>query len=269
MKPFKSWKSFWDFSCEVKRKNRFLYDDATSDFLETLFATSKKKEKIIQKETILWRAQIGGIERETKDIDGNVITIEEGPLQPKRMKPLANMFIEGRANPRGISYLYLSDHKETALAEVRPWLDVKISIGQFKVLEELKIMDCAVSTKSRIIYFIEPEPKKKELSVWSHIDEAFSKPVNPNDNIIDYIPTQIIAELFKSKGYHGLSYKSSCGEGLNYVLFDLNVVKQLNCFLYETKEIKFKFSECANPYFVKGNKTIRNVITSFITDNKG
>ena len=43
------------------------------------------------------------------------------PLDP--MKFLMDKAREDRASPRGIPYLYLSNRKETALSEVRPWLD--------------------------------------------------------------------------------------------------------------------------------------------------
>lgn len=38
------------------------------------------------------------------------------------MKPLSNSASEGRANPKGIPYLYVATDKETAMSEVRPSL---------------------------------------------------------------------------------------------------------------------------------------------------
>jgi RES domain-containing protein len=42
------------------------------------------------------------------------------------MKPIPKWQGEGRANPRGIPVLYLATHRETALAEVRPWIGAVI-----------------------------------------------------------------------------------------------------------------------------------------------
>lgn len=97
----------------------------------------------------------------------------------------------------------------------------------------------------------EPPPKDREQSVLNHIDKAFAKPVNPSDDIADYVPTQIIAELFKSEGFDGITYRSSLGDGHNIALFDLDVAELINCFLFEVKSVKFNFDEAANPYFVR------------------
>ena len=48
---------------------------------------------------------------------------------PNRMKPLVNKAIEGRINPKGIPYLYLSTKKETAMSEVRPWIGAAIALS--------------------------------------------------------------------------------------------------------------------------------------------
>ncbi|MFZ0569740.1 MAG: RES domain-containing protein [Rhodomicrobium sp.] len=44
------------------------------------------------------------------------------------MKPIPNWLSEGRANPRGIPYLYLASTRDTALAEVRPWIGSHITV---------------------------------------------------------------------------------------------------------------------------------------------
>ena len=56
-----------------------------------------------------------------------------------------------------------------------------------------------------------------------------------------YVPTQIIAELFKSNGFNGVFYKSALSEGLNLVLFDINAATMVNCFVFSVREIKFSF----------------------------
>ena len=85
-----------------------------------------------------------------------------------------------------------------------------------------------------------------------HIDEAFARPVTPADDLADYAPTQIIAELFKVHGFDGIAYRSSLGPGHNIALFDLDAANLTNCFLWQVEAVKFKFEEAANPYFVRG-----------------
>ena len=71
------------------------------------------------------------------------------------------------------------------------------------------------------------------------------------DDTAEYVPTQILAELFRSKGYDGVAYKSAFGaDGYNIALFKIDSAVQLNCFLYKATKIDFDFSESANPNFI-------------------
>jgi len=76
-------------------------------------------------------------------------------------------------------------------------------------------------------------------------------PVSLTDQKAEYVPTQVIAELFKNNGADGIMYRSAVGKGLNVVLFDLATAEIVNCFLYEAAELSFNFGEIANPYFVR------------------
>ena len=170
---------------------------------------------------------------------------------PERMKPLRDRALEGRANPKGISYLYVSDNKETALSEVRPWLGSLISLAQFKILRNLTIVHCWTEDRPRRIFFKGIPPEEWDKVVWFDVDRAFSTPVTASDQLAEYVPTQIIAELYKVHGFDGIAYRSAFGRGHNFVLFDIDCVDLINCSLYEVKDISFQFHEAANPYFIK------------------
>jgi hypothetical protein len=98
----------------------------------------------------------------------------------------------------------------------------------------------------------EPSPEKRVQSVWTHIDMAFARPITRNDDSADYVPTQIIAELFKSEGFDGIGYKSSCSEmsGFNIALFDLDAAALAMCELHKINGVQFFSSEADNPYFI-------------------
>jgi len=162
------------------------------------------------------------------------------------------MLNEGRVNPKGIPFLYLATSKETAMSEVRPWLGTLVSVGMFGTLRDLTILDCSADTgNSKKYHFSEPSDDIKESAVWSDINRAFSIPITPSDKVADYVPTQIIAELFRDKGFDGIIYKSSLGADHNIVLFDPNLVESSHCYLYRTKKVKFDFEEINNPYSIK------------------
>jgi len=103
---------------------------------------------VIPAGTVLWRAQLG-YESEPLIQDGEYIDALPGPFHQRRMFPLTDRAPEGRANPAGIPYLYLSTLKETALTEVRPWLGSLISLAQLKATRELAIVDCSTDERPR------------------------------------------------------------------------------------------------------------------------
>lgn len=253
MSEFKSWRSFWDFSREVKHQSRFLFDQDVTNFLDTVLVTSNARKKIIKKGSHLWRAQLGGSSRKIYH-EGEYVADEDCPHLPERMKPLADRASEGRANPKGIPYLYLATRKYTAKAEVRPWMGSIVSVAQFKIICELHVIDCSLKNISRRIYLQNPPPPEREEAVWSDIDAAFSAPVEQSDNKADYISTQIIAELFKQNGLDGIAYKSNFGEGLNIALFDIEKAILKSCHIYKADEIKIEFNEYGNSYFIKNDK---------------
>ncbi len=55
--------------------------------------------------------------------------------------PREELASAGRANPWGIPFLYLAKDPETVIAEVRPWKGQRISIAEFELVEDVKIID--------------------------------------------------------------------------------------------------------------------------------
>lgn len=173
----------------------------------------------------------------------------------QRMKPLRDRAREGRANPKGIPYLYLSNDKDTALAEVRPWLESLVSLAQFRTLRELTIVDCSTDQRpkrrmSTAEPFVIVRPEEWDIAVWYDIGHGFSTPVTVDDDVASYAATQIIAEFFRSEGFDGVAYESALGTGHNLALFDLDAVELLNCGLYKLSKVAFEFEQAANTYFV-------------------
>jgi hypothetical protein len=249
MSEFKSWRSFWEFEEATKNRTRYVYSPEVQAFLDTVLQTTEKRIEVLAQEHFLWRAQLGcGLEPHYEE--GEHVYDTDAPLSPDRMKPLSGRASEGRANPKGIPYLYLATNRDTALAEVRPWMGSSISVGQFKTLRELRLVNCTTNQEHSPLYLKEPSAEKREESVWAHIDKAFSRPVSPSDDVADYVPTQIIAELFKANNFNGIAYRSSLGDGHNVALFDLDVAELVTCFLFQVKSVSFEFKESAPPYVI-------------------
>ncbi|NVM20289.1 MAG: RES family NAD+ phosphorylase [Desulfobacterales bacterium] len=246
MKVFKSWQSYSRYVRALKHTYRYIHTPEVEVFLQTVLETAEERVESIPKDSVLWRAQLGHGWRFENEEVGEV----PAPYEPERMCPRPGRATEGRANPKGIPYLYLASNRETALAEARPWMGSQVSVGQFKILRKLKVVNCTTERKGLIIYFKEPPPKKREEAVWTDIDKAFAKPVTPTDDAADYVPTQVLSEFLKANGYDGIGYRSSLGNGYNIALFDIHSAEIINCFLFGVSGINFDFSEIANPYYL-------------------
>ena len=136
------------------------------------------------------------------------------------------------------------------MSEVRPWLGTYISCALFRTTRPLYVVNCSTLKGRRIVhYFNEPDDCEKENAVWTQIGQAFSEPTTSGDKTADYVPTQIIAELFKTEGYDGIAYKSAFGDdGYNIALFDLADAKLTACTLHEAESLRFSFSEPIDTY---------------------
>lgn len=249
MMGFSSWRSYWDFRNAVRRKERFVRSPEAEAFLKAVLVTGKKRQVDVPKDTVWWRAQHGHDWRDVGE-DGNEIIIQCA-YSRKRMKPLQDQASDGRANARGIPSLYLASKEETAIAEVRPWMGSYVSIAQFRTQRLLKVIDFSKDNGTPL-FLEEPNSEDREQAVWKHICRAFSEPMTRSDNYADYVPTQIIAELFKANGYDGVAYRSNFGtSGFNIALFDLEAAALINCGLHRVDGIELNTTEQDNRYFVK------------------
>jgi hypothetical protein len=247
MSEFTSWRSYWDFRCAIGQRNRYFHDTEVQQFLDAVLATHHTRVEPIPAGRVLWRAQLG-YEFWYLDEGGDQTEVPV-PFNPKRMKPNPSFAREGRVNPKGIAYLYLTTERDTALAEVRPWIGSTSSVGQFRVKRDLTIVDCTTDKKGTRIFLEEPTAELRETAVWTDIDRAFAEPVDLRDDVADYAPTQVLAELFKVNGCDGVEYRSSLGEGHNIALFDLDMADLVPSSrkLSEVKAIHFDFHDVGNP----------------------
>ena len=256
---FKTWDSFAQFARRVQNERRFVWDEATEAFLNTVLATIRARDVTLPEGMILSRAQRGVDWIDRKDDDGNDMGEEPSGFGRERMKPLQYRASEGRANSRGIPVLYLATTEQTAISEVRPWIGDSISVAQFKLRRKIKAIDLSKGhgqiswSKLSFDHLMgkkTPGAALKEKTVWIEIDNAFSRPVTQSDDLAHYVPTQILAELFRNAGYEAVIYKSQFGEkGFNIALFDIDSADPINCAPFEVTDIDVKSREIGNRWF--------------------
>lgn len=139
MPAFRSADAYGRFARAVTRSARYVRDSQANDFLDTLARETQGRVDVIPARSILWRAQLGHDWEPVREGE-EVVAEVPAPFPPERMKPLRDRAREGRANPKGIPYLYVSTQRETALAEVRPWVGSLVSVAQLRIDRDLKLV---------------------------------------------------------------------------------------------------------------------------------
>lgn len=244
-----------EFCTYLLTQNRYVLNKKWQDFIETVLFTAKKREHLLKSGSVLFRARIGSDEREYEDVRGRY-RIDINPLPPSEIEaPPMGKALEGRINPKGISYLYLANNIETAISEVRPWLKQEITVGRFSLCKDIAVVDASKDKHSRHILSekkIERPSEEWEPYVWRDINRSFSIPVRVGEEHTYYVTTQYLSECFKNAGYEGIVYKSSLPEeGYNVALFDPKVVRLLGAQLFDIESITYKYKESASPYFLQ------------------
>jgi len=222
------------FADEVLTGNRFIRTQDQLQFLDWIGETALKRESILQPTSRFFRAQIG--------CNFNQSPYEAIPYDKDRMTPCAEFVGPGRVNSAKRPVLYCTNDKKTAVAETRPWLGSWITIAEFDNAAPLRIVDCSISQTEW--YHIRDQRELQidefEIMTWVEIDSALSTPVTTSDDVHLYIPTQILAEKFKSLGFDGLAFKSSVSTGLNYAFFEVNQLKYVSSHVVSVDEIKYQ-----------------------------
>jgi RES domain-containing protein len=258
---FESPKDWENFSSYLINHNRYVLKARGKRFLNAIRKTAAKRTHQLDKGMTLVRARMGSHEAEYEDEDG-CPRIDFGPLSQSDLgTPPKDQAKEGRANPRGIPYLYLASRIETAIAEVRPWIKADVSVGYFKLTRRIKILDVSDDkpkwhasgfdflTGEKVEWSFTQE--ELEVYAWGDINRAFSLPIQPGTEASQYIPTQYLAEYFKNHGYQGIAYRSSVDEsGYNLVLFKPAFAKLAHARVFDISAIKYSFAENGNPYWV-------------------
>ncbi|WP_313531556.1 MULTISPECIES: RES domain-containing protein [Exiguobacterium] len=208
---FHTWEGFKDL---VMHGNRFFdlsENQVRVDILETFGSFFSEMEMELNEGKTLFRAR--------KNMPSGLDVLDR--IEPEIGPPPANRAIGLRMNPTGISYLYLAEDIKTCKDEIKADKDETIGVGQFEIIQSLRLIDL-----SRV-------PRLKNTSIFSpdynhelhwvryflkHFCEEISKPVEENHDL-EYVPTQLLCEYIRFKGYDGIRYRSSLTRKDCYTLF--------------------------------------------------
>lgn len=151
----------------------------------------------------------------------------------------------GRMNPTGVSYLYLAEDAETALAEVVQAAPANCGLARYRTARDLRILDLAQLPEAPSLWDPDRYHEREQVLFLEHFVEEIGKPVDkplpgesPREHL-DYVPTQVVSEFFRSvygrvplderdsamtdldlAGINGIRYRSAARQGgVNLVLF--------------------------------------------------
>lgn len=225
-------KKEWKILCEeIMKDNRFFPKKKKLDLRLLGDLLSFVTHQTTKPKNTYYRARISK--------DGNVIPSSRMGKPPPEKTP------DGRVNPKGIPYLYLASDIDTAIAEIRPGVNDKVTVARFRVESNLNIIDLrnpwirtpfelGENLQLAVTYFAFLRMLGTELS----------RPVDPRSSGVEYVPLQFLCEFIKNKGYEGVLYKSAIAGGYNLALFSSRKVKCTRTGLHNVEEIQYKHKKC-------------------------
>lgn len=223
--PFKDMQLWQRLVVGLRYKNRFTLQDEPARFVESLLEYATKHKTIsFQTNKILFRARINDAH------DDRVFALSKLGAPPKERAG------HGRLNPNGIPYLYLASDKTTAISEVRPWVGCKVTIAEFKLKKEVRLIN--FSEKHFVNVPKGEEYEGSEFTWRELISWIFSAPFDPRDDTA-YVPTQYLSERIKGAGFDGIIYDSALDpNGFNVTLFDTEAAEPICRELATVRSIK-------------------------------
>ena len=221
-----AWK---DFRNEIRSRARF-FGTTTETNLDEIFRglsslRTIEGESVIREirpgdnDSFVWRARTVHSQAELKSVLESPIK-ELGPPPSDKAK-------SGRMNAEGIPVFYGALEESTCVSEIRPPVGSRVVLGKFDVLNPIQILDLGALSEIYLdISYFDPhysEERSRERFLGELVEEL-SRPVIPNEEALEYLPTQIVSEYLANKvepRLHGMLFPSSQtgGTGRNLVLF--------------------------------------------------
>lgn len=224
------WQEEWrNFEHSLKTEARFFSRSAVAH-LESIFhgidkmTTANGKPPVIdagpqtQLEAV-FRARVFQSEEKLKD----ALCRPDLHLGP----PPTAVAVAGRMNARGISVFYGANDPNVAVAEVRPPVGSQVIVAKFAITRPLRLLDLtALSfvTEKGSVFDPEYVNRLEHSTFLRSLCKHMTKPVMPDDEALEYLPTQAISDFLATVNtpvLDGIIFPSvqADGEGLNVVLF--------------------------------------------------
>lgn len=219
-----------EFRREIRFHSRF-FSAESEDMLRYIFgdvngytaADDRPVVRVINpgdREASVWRARAALSTEQLKTI----LSSPGRQLSP----PPSGLAKPGRMNPQGIPVFYGAMEQDTCVSEVRAPVGAYLVVGRFDMLRQVRLLDLdALSNVYARDSFFDPSYSEREgrAEFFRHMVREISRPVMPQDEAVEYLTTQAVAEFLAHKvdpRIDGIILMSSqtAGDGRNVVLFN-------------------------------------------------
>ena len=225
-----AWQQEWlSFEDSLKNQSRF-FDSTSVEFLSRVFEgvhdmTTMDLDPVVKKAgpgtslIAVYRARV--FQSDAQLMAALCSPVQYlGPPLPKQAKG-------GQMNAHGISVFYGACTKRVAIAEVRPPVGSQVVVARFEVIRNLRLLDFTAVAKvlERGSLFDPDSARRRERAKFLRfLAERISRPVMPDDEELDYLPTQALADFLTTKlepRVDGILFPSvqSKDDAANLVLF--------------------------------------------------
>ena len=236
---------------EFLQTNSILRAENWDEFVETLKHKNRFHTNLIDKE--LLKKYCIDI---SKDIPvgkhrfyrGRIAEDHNGFTPSEMGAPPKEKASDGRANSAGISRLYLTYDRETTLHEIRAAEYDYVTIGTFKQLKPIRVVDLQQIHK---ISSFKVDADCMALAINREhllkINQEMSRTMRRGDSPLDYLPTQYICDFIMSivdddgqPVFDGIEYQSAMhSRGSNLVIFNPNCFKCTYSRTYEVTKLRY------------------------------
>ena len=221
----------WDaFEHELKHRARF-FNRRGADLLASVFGHIDRLAVQNGRQLVLIGGPGTGV---TQLFRARVFQSESSLLdalknpEEKLGAPPPKLAATGRMNARGISVFYGADTCAGAIAEVRPPVGSNVAVGTFDIVKEVTLLDLTalplIEHNNDSIF--DPNTKKRieRIVFLRSLGERMTKPVMPDDQEIEYLVTQAIADFLSTENIprlDGIIFESvQTTDSRNVVLFN-------------------------------------------------
>lgn len=197
--------------CEKVKKNTTEELNLHELFEEELART----EAELTQDTTIYRARIGFIDDEQQGIK---------PFEDQDIgAPPLDKARAARANAEGEVVLYAADQDATAIAEVRPWRGLLVSVAEIRMSRKLRLVDLSKPPPLVNPFADEaPQYESELVELLVTFGMELGRPLRRADDARDYLPCQKLVRRIRESGmYDGIRYPSAMTPGgTNIVIFD-------------------------------------------------